>query len=67
MKVYKIVLDNEESRFFLSELNIKDYLEMNKFLYLVEESTNEELLINIDHIVTISEVNNVSLKLKYKL
>lgn len=62
-----MVLDNEESRFFISELSIKDYLETNKYLHLIEETTNEELLVNIDHIVTISEVNNVSLKLRYKL
>ena len=36
MKIYKVVLDNEETRFFLTESDIRGYLENNKFLYLVE-------------------------------
>lgn len=67
MKIYKVVLDNEETRFFLTESDIREYLENNKFLYLVEESTNEELLVNIDHIVTVTEVRDIALKFRYKL
>ena len=36
MKIYKVVLDNEETRFFLTESDIRGYLENNKFLYLIK-------------------------------
>lgn len=67
MKTYKVVFDNEETRFFLTESDIREQLEKNKFLCLVEESTNEELFLNIDHIVTVSEVRDIALKSRYKL
>ena len=33
MKIYKVVLDNEETRCFLTESDITGYLENNNFLY----------------------------------
>ena len=65
--IYKVILDNEEIRFFLTNIDVKSYLEENKFLMLYEEFTEEKLIINTNHIVLISEVKNVSLKSKFIL
>ena len=67
MKIYNVDLDDEVTRFLLTESDIRGYLEKNKFLYLAVESTNEELLVNIDHIVTVTEVRDIALKFRYKL
>lgn len=64
---YKIVLDNEENRFFITEKDVKTYMDTNKFVLLQEELTGEKLLINTAHIVVVSEVKNVTLKSKFIL
>lgn len=65
--VYKIILDNDENRFFLTNIDVKAYLENNKFIMLKEENTGENLIINTEHIVLLSEVKNVSLKSRFIL
>ncbi len=65
--VYKIILDNDENRFFLTSIDVKDYLENNRFMIFKEENTEEILIINTDHIVLLSEVKNVSLKSRFIL
>lgn len=65
--IYKIILDNDENRFFLTSIDVKKYLEENKFMLLVEENTNEKLIINTEHIVLLSEVKNIALKSSFIL
>ncbi|MGL5257406.1 MAG: hypothetical protein ACRC76_10210 [Proteocatella sp.] len=65
--IYKIILDNDENRFFLTDMDVKKYLEENKFMLLVEENTKEKLIINTEHIVLLSEVKNVALKSNFIL
>lgn len=65
--IYKIILDNDENRFFITGIDVKKYLEENKFMLLIEENTNEKLIINTEHIVLISEVKNVALKSSFIL
>lgn len=67
MIVYKIILDNDENRFFLTNIDVKEYLENNKFMLLIEEETKERLIINTLHIVLCSEVKNISLKSRFVL
>lgn len=65
--IYKIILDNDENRFFLTDMDVKKYLEENKFMLLIEENTKEKLIINTEHIVLLSEVKNVALKSNFIL
>lgn len=65
--IYKIILDNDENRFFMTEKDVKSYIETNKFMLLTEELTNEKLLINTAHIVVVAEVKNIILKSKFIL
>lgn len=64
---YKIILDNDENRFFITDKDVKSYMETNKFILLTEEISGEKLMVNIAHIVVVSEVKNISLKSKYIL
>lgn len=65
--IYKIILDNDENRFFLTNIDVKAYLENNRFIMLYEENTDEKLIINTAHIVVLSEVKNISLKSRFIL
>lgn len=65
--IYKIILDNDENRFFLTSVDVKEYLEKNRFMMLNEENTGEKLIINTAHIVVLSEVKNISLKSRFIL
>lgn len=65
--IYKMILDNDENRFFLTSIDLKNYLENNRFIMLCEENTDEKLIINTEHIVVLSEVKNISLKSRFIL
>lgn len=65
--IYKIILDNDENRFFLTNIDVKKYLEENKFMLLIEENTAEKLIINTEHIILLSEVKNIALKSSFIL
>lgn len=65
--IYKIILDNDENRFFLTNIDVKKYLEENKFMLLIEENTAEKLIINTEHIILLSEVKNIALKSRFIL
>ncbi|MGB5824441.1 MAG: hypothetical protein WBH44_10245 [Proteocatella sp.] len=64
---YKIILDNEENRFFITDKDVKTYIDTSKFILLTEEDSGEKLFINTDHIVVVSEVKNIILKSKFIL